>query len=201
MITFYYGSGSPYAWRVWLALEHKNIAYDLKRIAFDKAEHKTPEFLALNPRGRVPAIIDDGFTLAESLVILEYLEDKYPQNPLFSKDIQTKAKQRLALRELDEFITPHSRVLFEAVVMQKGDPKPAIAALKEEYAKFENLTIGEISHVHYSLFSLLALHLRLAKRVEGFTSRDMISEKLENWFDKTHAMPIIEKTYPPHWKG
>ena len=38
MITFYYGSGSPYAWRVWLALEHKQLAYELKTISFSAGD-------------------------------------------------------------------------------------------------------------------------------------------------------------------
>jgi len=43
MLTFYYGSGSPYAWRVWLALEHKAIAYELKMISFSAGDLKKPE--------------------------------------------------------------------------------------------------------------------------------------------------------------
>jgi glutathione S-transferase len=200
MITFYYGSGSPYAWRVWLALEHKGLPYELKRIAFDKQEHKTPEYLALNARGRVPMIVDDSFALAESLVILDYLEDKYPAKPLFSKDIQMKAKQRLALREMDEFIGPHGRTLFQAVVSQIGDAKPAIAALKEEYVKFEPVIEGDICNVQYSLYATLALHVRLSKRVEGFQMHDLISAKMAAWFHEFGTLPIIDKTYPPHWR-
>src|SRR5262249_24724383 len=83
---FYFGSGSPFAWKVWLTLEHKGIAYTAKRLSFDKDETRTPEFLAINPRGRVPAIVDDGFALYESNAICEYLEEKYPQNPLLPKD-------------------------------------------------------------------------------------------------------------------
>ena len=38
MITFYYGSGSPFAWRVWLALEHKKLAYDFKLMSFSDGD-------------------------------------------------------------------------------------------------------------------------------------------------------------------
>ena len=65
-LTFYYGSGSPYAWRVWLALEHKAIAYELKAVSFSTGDLTKPEFLALNPRHKVPTIADGNFSLYES---------------------------------------------------------------------------------------------------------------------------------------
>jgi long-chain acyl-CoA synthetase len=52
-LRFYYGSGSPFAWRVWLALEHKAIPYELQSISFADRQHKSPDYLAINPRGKV----------------------------------------------------------------------------------------------------------------------------------------------------
>ena len=49
-ITFYYGAGSPFAWRVWLALEHKALAYELRALSFSEGDLKTPEFAALTPK-------------------------------------------------------------------------------------------------------------------------------------------------------
>ncbi len=94
-LTFYNASGSPYGWRVWLALEHKGLPYELKMLSFDKGDLKTPEFRALNPRGRVPVIVDDGFALFESAAIVEFLEDKQPGDPrLFSATLRERALQR-----------------------------------------------------------------------------------------------------------
>ena len=53
-LTLYYMSGSPYAWRVWLALEHKQIPYELKTMSYDAGDFKKPEFLALTRRRKVP---------------------------------------------------------------------------------------------------------------------------------------------------
>jgi len=41
-ITLHYGSGSPYAWKIWLALEHKQLPYELKLLSFDRNDHRTP---------------------------------------------------------------------------------------------------------------------------------------------------------------
>ena len=98
-VRLYYGSGSPYAWRVWLALEHKGIPYHLKTVSFDAGDLKTAEFGALNPRRRVPVLVDDDFVLTESAVIVEYIEDRWPSDaPLFARDPRQRAIQRHAAR-------------------------------------------------------------------------------------------------------
>ena len=70
--------GSGAALRHPPGLEHKGMPYELKSISFDAGDFKKPDFLALNPRHRVPVIVDDGFALYESAAIVEYLEDKQP---------------------------------------------------------------------------------------------------------------------------
>src|SRR6266480_570619 len=91
-LAFYYASGSPYAWRVWLALEHKAIPYELKFLSFDAGDLQQPEFVALNPRHKVPVIVDEDFALYESAAIVEYLEDKRPGDPrLFSQNPRQRA--------------------------------------------------------------------------------------------------------------
>src|ERR1043166_8931830 len=103
-IRLYHGAGSPYGWRVWLALEHKNLSYDLRTLSFSDGDLKKPEFLALNPRGKVPVLVDDGFVLYESAAILEYLEDRYRDAPtLLSPDAQTRALARRLAHEADTY--------------------------------------------------------------------------------------------------
>jgi len=55
-LVLYYGSGSPYAWRVQLALEHKAVPYELKVLSFSAGDTRKPDFVALNPRHRVATI-------------------------------------------------------------------------------------------------------------------------------------------------
>src|SRR6266849_4779750 len=149
-LTFYYGSGSPFAWRVWFALEHKGIAYAMTTLSFDKGEHKRPDFLALNPRGRVPVIVDDGFALYESAAIVEYLEEKRPGEPrLFSADLRQRALQRRMVREADQYFAAPMERLVEAVLFTPPErwSEERIAAARadahRELAIWETAIAGE----------------------------------------------------------
>src|SRR6202012_5334013 len=103
-LTLFYASGSPYAWRVWLALEHKGIPYNFKLMSFDAGDLAKSEFQKINPRQKVPTILDDGFALYESAAIVKYLEDKKPDDPrLFSADLRQRAPQRRLIREADTY--------------------------------------------------------------------------------------------------
>src|SRR5262247_22931 len=84
-IELYWGSGSPFAWRVMLTLEVKKLPYESKLLEFSKGEHKTPAYLKLNPRGKVPTLKDADYVLSESLAIMSYLDRKYPEPQLFGK--------------------------------------------------------------------------------------------------------------------
>jgi glutathione S-transferase len=60
---------------------------------------KTPEFLALNPRGLVPTLVDGETVIYESLAILMYLEDKYPHSPLLPADPAGRARVYMRMQE------------------------------------------------------------------------------------------------------
>src|SRR5271156_2649698 len=87
-IDFYWGSGSPPCWRVALALEFKALQYESHLLHFDRQEHKSPQMLALNFRGKVPVLRDDDYVVFESLAILYYLDRRYPEPPIFGRNAQ-----------------------------------------------------------------------------------------------------------------
>src|ERR1700691_4746478 len=82
-LTLYWGSGSPFSWRVLLALEHKGLTYDSQLLHFDKQEQQSPQMLKLNSRGRLPVLKDGDYVCFESVAVLYYLDVKYPQAPIF----------------------------------------------------------------------------------------------------------------------
>ena len=161
-VRFYYGSGSPYAWRVWLALEHKGIPYHRKTLSFDAGDLKTTEFGALNPRRRVPVLVDDDFALAESAAIVEYIEDRWPLAPaLFASDPRQRAIQRRMVREADDYLAD----LGQRLASGEGS-KDALNDVRRELALWEDAATGaylsgELSAVDVKVYPFMALLLRL----------------------------------------
>jgi maleylpyruvate isomerase len=87
---------SSAAFRVRIALNIKGIAYEAipRHLLRGGGEHLTPAYLAANPQGLIPALEDSGVVLSQSLAIIEYLEEKYPQPPLLPGDAMQRAQVR-----------------------------------------------------------------------------------------------------------
>src|SRR5262245_28141569 len=121
--TLYYVSGSPFSWRVYLALEHKRVEFSPRLISFDKNEHKTREFLAISPRHQVPVITDDGFALYESSAIVEYVEERFPDGPsLFPGGQKGRALVRQWVSEISATIAVEGEVLVRET-FYKAEPE------------------------------------------------------------------------------
>lgn len=71
-----YTAATPNGYKASVALEEMALPYDVVAVDLGKGEQKTPAFLALNPNGRVPVLVDDGFAIFESGAILIYLAEK-----------------------------------------------------------------------------------------------------------------------------
>lgn len=82
MIKLYDFLPCPFGQKVRIVLAEKVLSYDLVQVDIAKAEQRRPEFLRLNPYGKVPILIDEDTTVYDSTVINEYLEDEYPEPAL-----------------------------------------------------------------------------------------------------------------------
>ncbi len=90
MLTIYGSDLSAPANKVRFAANAIGIKYEYKRVDLRAGEHFKPEFLAVNPIGKVPAIDDEGFRMFESNAIMRYLADKH-NSPLYPKDLKERA--------------------------------------------------------------------------------------------------------------
>ncbi|MFY9314401.1 MAG: glutathione S-transferase family protein [Burkholderiales bacterium] len=211
-ITFYYGSGSPFSWKVWLALEHKQLHYELKLKSLRNGELKTPEFLAINPRGKVPVLVeDDGIPICESVAIVEYLEERYPEHPLLPGNPGDRALARRVAAEANDYLYPVLRRLLDQTLFRaggSGDPAliaAAIADLRRELANFEGALHGDcfagnLSVADFTLYPLLALVKRLHDKQPQHGAGPLIGPRFAAFMRHIEQLPFFVNTIPPHWK-
>jgi glutathione S-transferase len=123
--------------RVKIALHEKGLAYERVTLDLAKKEQKRPEFLKLNPYGKVPVINDNGQILFESCIINEYLNEQYPNPPLMPKDPYLRGRGRVlvdyALNYLHE---PYWALRGE---MLKRESERNIAIMEEKRHILRNL--------------------------------------------------------------
>jgi len=92
MLTLFYSPGAC-SMASHIGLEESGTAYELKPIALAKGEQRTPDYLKINPRGRVPALrLEDGSVLTENTAILSYLGLRFPEKGLLPKESTAQAR-------------------------------------------------------------------------------------------------------------
>lgn len=104
MLTLYDAPRCPYCARVRIVLAEKDVPHETVEI--DLA-HRPSWLYEKNPYGKVPVLDDDGWVLSESVVIDEYLEERYPQPPLLPVDAGARAAARLLVCRHDAFSAPY----------------------------------------------------------------------------------------------
>jgi len=155
MITLYSGPLSLFARKVEIALREKDLPFERIMVPFNQTtgyDPRHPEVMALNPKGQVPVINDEGLVLYDSTVILEYLDDAYPQPPLYPESATDRA-----LCRLDELFA--DEILLQAVRPLMHRNEPPAADLDKRAARETDALIGEAElERHYC---------RLNERLEG----------------------------------
>jgi glutathione S-transferase len=112
MLELYHAHISTCSQKVRLCLAEKQLAWTSHPIEFARGEHLTPAYLALNPNGVVPTLVDDGRPVIDSSVICEYLEEIAPADGtvLMPRDAYGRARVRAWLRYIEEVPTAAIRV-------------------------------------------------------------------------------------------
>ena len=172
MIKLYDFKSSPNCQRVKIVLAEKNLPYDIVPIDLRQQEQKTPEYLKLNPYGKVPVLTDDGTVLYESCIINEYLDEKYPNPRLMPTDPAARAKARILVDfGLTQMDAAYTKLRMEMTKDEKERNPETISAAKEDVKKRLQRLEQELGDKDYLMgdFSLAdADLLPRFTRLEGF---------------------------------
>jgi glutathione S-transferase len=200
MIKLYDFKSSPNCQRVKVVLAEKNLPYEIVPIDLRKQEQKTPDYLKLNPYGKVPVLTDDGTVLYESCIINEYLDEKYPKPPLMPAEPGKRAKVRITIDYgLAHFDAPYQKLRMETTKEAKEQSQPIIDAAKSDLKKLLQRFETELGDQGYLCgdFSLAdaALITRFT-RLEGFgvlpdTSLPRMGKYLERMKQRPSVKAIL----------
>jgi glutathione S-transferase len=217
-IDVYWGSGSPYSWRVLLALEHKKLDYRSHLLQFSRQEHKSPQMLAMNPRGRLPVLKDGEYVVFESLAVLYYLDLKYPEPPIFGRTPEEAGVIVRVICEFQAYTEQHlmsiTRALFEGGVDIHSDAiTESMHAVAREARTIEqrlsksDWIVGEAySAADMVIFPSIQLLLRALQRPRAldlsarFLPVEANYPALGRWLARVASLPGYERSYPPHWR-
>ncbi len=217
-LTLYWGSGSPFSWRVLLALEHKGLQYESQLLHFDKQEHQSPQMLKLNPRGRVPVLKDGDYVVFESVAVLHYLEVKYPHAPMFGVTPEEAGVIMRVICEFQAYAEPSLGKIVEAifadrVATQIDDLTDAMHVVAREARTIEGRLSKEqwIVGANYSatdmvIFPWIQLLRRALNRSSAaelgarFLPMERNYPALARWIARIESLPGYQRTYPPHWR-
>ena len=121
-------------------LKLMGIEFQLEYVDYFKGEHKSPEYLAINPNGSMPSMVDDDFILWESNAILQYAADKYGKHEFYPTDLKLRADvNRWLLWESSSWFPSCYVYLVENVVKPLLETETDAAALAEQDETFHLL--------------------------------------------------------------
>lgn len=207
--TLYYVNGSIPGWRVLFALYHKQLVFTGRRLRIMGEHHETrsPEFLAINPRGVTPVLIDDGVVVNESYAILQYLEARYADKSLVpTRDPHALARVLTRAYEAETFAAAYEplEVLFnfkpqELERSHKMAVAEAVKALAREVAWWE-ARATEAAYIAGETFTLadVAFYPTLAYMIR----RGLVltsAPNLEAYWRRIETMSAAVSARPEGW--
>ncbi len=206
-IKLYSGPLSLFSHKVEIVLREKKLPFEREMVPFNQAtgySPKHPEVLKHNPKGQVPVLIDDDLVLFDSTLIIEYLEDAYPEPALLPKDPKMRAQCRLLELQADEVLLPLVVKLMYRTDPPNPDADPVLQEQKETegalaereiegfYRQLDerlidrNYFFGQFSAADIAMFMTVLFVLRLqGADLSGFN-------RLSVWYERVMSRPSVK---------
>jgi glutathione S-transferase len=219
MIELYTVSGSPYSWRVILTAEVKGVPYQPHVLQLSKGEHRSPEYLKMNPRGREPLLKDGDFVVTESLAMMIYIDRQSDRTPLFGTDTTSTVRIFEGLSQVLFDCEKATLLLAEPTLYRSANADPSEAIRKageklrgelkimDERLGRQPWLVGEaISAADVAALPLIMTIARaagkdVAKDLDlGLIPLDTHFPHVAAWVKRMEALPGYERAFPAHWR-
>jgi glutathione S-transferase len=199
MIKLYDFPLSPRVRKVRIVLAEKGLQYEKVNIDLMKGEQKKPEYLAINPYGKVPALQDNSTTVYESTIIMEYLNDKYPNPPLLPADPGARSRARVLMHYGDNPYEGAVAALVGELMfkpMQGGAADQAVVtkAKQDLNTCFERLEkeLGNNDYLLGSTFTLADIPFVSWSMLFPTLKVEVSSAKVNAWLNRLKERPSIK---------
>ncbi len=138
MLKLYQFAASGNSRIVRIALVEKGLAFERVNINVGKGENRRPEYLRINPRGKVPALVHvtpgGEVTIFESTIINEYLEETFPERPLMPDDAAGRARVRVLTQLFDVEMSPAAGPLIIETLLRTAQTRKAEVVAEHQKA-------------------------------------------------------------------
>jgi GST-like protein len=189
-----YTAATPNGWKASITLEELELPYELKTISFDENEQKSDWYLKINPNGRIPALVDDGFPIFESGAIMTYLAEK--TGKLMPTDLKGKTKVMQWLMFQMGGIGP---MMGQANVFFRYFPEkiqPAIDRYQRETRRLLEVLDGHLANNEYLADDYSIADIANWSWVHSYQWSGVNIEGLDHlarWIDLVGARPAVQR--------
>lgn len=186
-----------------MVLEEKGVPFERIEIDLQAKEQKTPAYLAINPLGQVPVYEDDNGVHIDSLVIMQYLDKRYPKPSLFPEN-ETKTKEVLdwieyssgPVRDVSHHLywqllePPREDIDWDEVKRLKTQGYDVLNAMEAKLKQNGAWLCGDLSAADFSVFAWVYGY----KRFNLPASWDQYPE-VQSWYKRLEVRPSVELSY------
>lgn len=193
-----YGFAGTRSQRALWGLKEVDADFEFISVNLLEGEHKRPEFLRLNPAGKVPVLVDGDRVIPESAAIVLYLADKYPQKGLLPTDLNERAQvYRWTLFAVTELEQPLWRITRHTLVYPPDQRLPAdielaradfatMAAILEEHLDARDFIVGDRLTVADCVTAYLIDWANEVRLIDAFP-------RLQAYLERLYARPEAPK--------
>lgn len=210
-LEVFWASGSPMAWPVQIALLEKDLPHRSTCLELGAGDTRTPGYLAMNPRGKVPVLRDGTEAVYESRAILEYLDDRFPQRSLTPADPVQRATDLIRKHE--------TAYIYPAADAAISYTSYSSTLRREEWDAAHLETLARPLVVEFARWNgylesrdwlaggpgptqsdVMLIPQVLYMRRFGYDFEAIGQLNLARYAEQAMARDSVIKTWPPHWR-
>jgi glutathione S-transferase len=198
----------PFGQTVRIVLAEKSLSYELVSVDITRGEHRRPEFLRLNPYGKVPVLVDEDTVVYDSTIISEYLDDEYPDPPILPRIEFSSLRARARLFEdfADTSFTPQVGQLMTEMAKAEGErDQNRLQRLHQTIDRVLDYINRELQSQHFLAGDFSVADVGFVPRlvvlkelgIEALTSRTNIDAWLKRLLDRPSIQGLDGLTLDP----